>query len=147
MHFLTSVFSILPMSTAHAQTAPALAPQVTNPQTVDEALTMLNVIVKLFQEGQYLLAGAALTLVLVFIFRRFFMHKLSTKALPLISIVTGLVTGISLAILSGASPTQALLASLSGSVASSLWDAGLKYFVPEKVLHKPETPAEEKKAA
>lgn len=100
------------------------------PQDINEVVTLLGTVIKYFKEGQYLLGGAALTLILVFAFRKFVMPKMKLKAgvLPLISAVTGCLVGVSLAILAGATATQALLSVGAGPLASTLWDALIKYF-------------------
>jgi hypothetical protein len=145
IHFLMTLFLGLALSLS--MLAQAIAQTATEPQSVDEAITLLATIVKLFQEGQYLLGGAALTLVLVFVFRKFVLFKLATRSLPLVSAVTGLLAGTSIALLAGATPMQALLATLSGPLASTLWDGAIKFVVPQAALPKKPGEPHEQKAA
>lgn len=98
--------------------------------TTDQALTAFKVLTEAVQNGQYLLAAAALTLIMVVLFRKLLMPRLGLKAgvLPLVSAILGCLTGGSLAILAGANAQQATMAVLAGPLASTLWDALAKYF-------------------
>jgi hypothetical protein len=103
------------------------------PGSVGDAFTMLPTILALFKSGKSLMAAAGIVLILVYLIRQYVLPKLnlSTKALPLVAALLGLVTGPLVAIWLGGSAQEALLAALSGPVASTIWQALLKYFMPD----------------
>lgn len=100
------------------------------PETIGEATSMLQPIWDMFAQGKYLAAGAGVTLVLVFVFRKYVMGKLGlgTGILPLVSAVLGVVSGLAVSVWGGASGGEAAMAMLSGPAAGMLWDAAIKYF-------------------
>lgn len=103
------------------------------PQSIEQAAAFLPTLILLAKNGQWLLFGALLTLVLVFLIRQYVLPSFglkNPKVLPLVSALLGVLVGVGVAVLGGAKPEAALLASLSGPVASSLWGAIVKYFVP-----------------
>jgi hypothetical protein len=103
----------------------------TEPGTVGEATGMLAPIWEAIKNGKYLLAGAGVTLVLVFAFRKFLMDKLGlgTGVLPLVSAGIGILSAIASSLWLGASLPEAGMAVLAGPAAGLLWDAVIKYFV------------------
>jgi hypothetical protein len=105
-------------------------PLPVEPQDLDAALNLITLIISHAKDGKYLLAGAAATLVLVFAFRKFAMPRLKLKpgVLPLVSAITGALSGWGIAVMAGATAGQAAVALLSGPIASTLWDALVKYF-------------------
>jgi hypothetical protein len=82
------------------------------------------------KSGNFLLAGSLVTLLLVFAIRKYVFPKINIGdgALPIVSIILGMFVGSAGAIIGGATAPQALLAVLSGPLASSLWSSLLKYF-------------------
>lgn len=100
------------------------------PQEVGDVMGFLPVIIHAAQNGQWLLFGALIALVVTFIAKKYILPKLKlgNGLLPLISALVGMVGGVGLAIANGAEPLQASLAVLSGPLASTLWDALIKYF-------------------
>jgi branched-subunit amino acid transport protein AzlD len=108
--------------------------QAAEPGSVDQAVGLLPQILANISQGKYLLAGALITLVIVFIVKQYVLPKvnLSTGALPLISLVVGALSAVALGISGGATPAQAALALLSGPTASALWDIVIKFMVPKK---------------
>lgn len=117
---------------AHAEDAQL--PAITDaPQSVEQAAAFLPTLILLAKNGQWLLFGALLTLVLVFLIRQYVLPSFglkNPKLLPLVSVILGMLVGVGVAVLGGAKPEAALLASLSGPLASSLWGAVVKYFIP-----------------
>lgn len=106
------------------------------PSTIEGAVGLLPAIYAAVKSGNYLLAGASLTLVLVFVVRQYLLPKLSVSAsaLPVISIVIGILSGAAVSVVGGATLSQAALAMLSGPLASSLWSTAIKYlFDPNKL--------------
>lgn len=118
------------------------------PQSLDQVVNLLAPIVTFVKNGQYLAAGAAVTLVLVFGFKTFILPRLSLTSaiLPLLSAVLGLITGLSIAILGGANFLQAMIAMGSGPAASLLWDSVIKLILA-KPKKEEEPPVEQKPAA
>jgi hypothetical protein len=115
--------------------APALPEMIsTEPQSLDQVVSLIAPIITFVKNGQYLMAGAAVTLVLVFLFKTFILPRiaLTTQILPLLSAVLGLFAGLSISILAGATPLQAMIAMGSGPAASLLWDSILKFFLTKK---------------
>ena len=128
--FLVSIF--LPM-VAIAQATPSptsVAPIVTEPVSVDQALGMGGLLLELFKSGQYLAAAALLTLVGVFLVRKYVLPKIGLKpgVLPIVSAVLGVLSGSAVALASGAPKDAAVLALLAGPAASQMWDALIRYF-------------------
>jgi hypothetical protein len=120
---LLAIFGALFMTACAA--LPALA------QAVDpDPLSYIGVIWAAIQSGQYLAAGAGVTLILVLLIKKYLLPKLGLGSgiLPVVSIVLGIVSGVGMAIMGGAPLGAAIAAAFSGPVASSLWDALIKYF-------------------
>ena len=103
------------------------------PGSLQDVAQLLPLLLEFGKSGKWLLFGAALTMVLVFVLRQYVLPKLglTTKVLPLVSAVLGALVGVAGPLLMGADPKAALLAVLSGPVASTLWQAVFKYFMPE----------------
>lgn len=120
------IFSVLPFA--------AFAQEVSEPETIDQALGYLPLLIEAFKLGKWPVFGALATLVLVFIFRQFILPKLkifSTEILPIVSAVLGIFVGLAVALAGGAPIGGALMAVLSGPLASTLWMAVVKYFAPK----------------
>jgi hypothetical protein len=100
------------------------------PETVAGAGSMLKPIWDAIGNGSYLLAGAGITLILVFVFRKYVMDKigLGSGVLPLVSAVLGVISGLAVSVWGGANGGEAAMAMLSGPAAGMLWDAVFKYF-------------------
>lgn len=131
--FYLTTFAAIAQAAAQVP-PPSQVPVATEPSTIDDVVKMFPLIVEAFKNGQYLLIGALVTLVLVFIFRQYLLPKLkifTTNVLPLVSAVLGIIVGSSISVVGGASITEALLACLSGPLASTLWQAVAKYFMPD----------------
>jgi hypothetical protein len=112
--------------------AQTVAP-VQEPQNLDQALGFLPTVLSFFKNGQWLLLGASLTLVLVFAIKKYLLAKWNVPSgvVPFISAGLGIAVGVAGAVLGGASPQAALLAVLSGPLASAMWSSGVKYLFPQ----------------
>lgn len=108
----------------------SVAEEYVGPGNMEEALRFLPVILEALRSGNYLVAGAAVALILTFLARKYLLPKmgLGNGFLPVISALVGLIAGVGLAIVGGASADAAMLAVMSGPLASVLWDALFKYF-------------------
>lgn len=117
----------LPVMSAFAQVQP------TEPTTIEEAARFIPTLIEFALHGKWLAFGAMATLVLVFLVRQYALPKLglNTKVLPLVSALLGVLVGVGGAVAVGAEPLAALLAVLSGPLASTLYSAIVKYFLPE----------------
>lgn len=109
---------------------PVFAQAIGEPGSVEQAVGMLPILVNFAKAGNWLMFGAALSLLLTFAIKKYVLPKvgLGNGVLPLVSIVLGVVAGVGAAVLGGASVQAATLAVLSGPLASSLWDALFQYF-------------------
>lgn len=127
-----SVFSLLFLSLPSwgQDAVVSLAPKIAEPVEVQDAVGFLPAILSAVKNGQYLLGGALVTMVLVFLAKRFVLPKarLGTGVLPILSAFLGILSGVGLAIANGAPMEAAALAVLSGPLASQLWDSIVKYF-------------------
>jgi hypothetical protein len=103
-----------------------------------EYIGFAKIVVELYKDGKILGAAAGLTLILVFLFRKFLMARLKLKpgVLPLVSLLLGALAGWASAVLAGATAGQAALALLAGPVASQAWDIIVKYFFPKPEVAK-----------
>lgn len=103
------------------------------PDSVGEVVKLVPVIVGAFKSGSFLMAGAGIALIVTYIFRRAVLPKikLGSGVLPIVSALVGCFAGVSVAILGGANLLEASLAVMSGPLASVLWDAVIKYFLPK----------------
>ena len=84
--------------------------------------------------GKYVMAAAALVLLLVYLFRQYALPKLNlgSGVLPYVSLGIGVIIAIASAVTGGVPVAEAVkIALLSGPAASTLWSALLKL-----VLHK-----------
>jgi hypothetical protein len=126
--FLVATIMILPIFLFAQIAAP------TEPQTIEDAIKFLPTLIEFFKNGNYLAGGAVLTLLAVFVIKKYALPKLGLKPaiLPIVAAVLGCLIGLAVAILGGAKPAQAALAVFSGPAASLLWDAVVKFFIPEK---------------
>jgi hypothetical protein len=103
---------------------------VLEPESLEEALRFIPVILEALSSGNYLVMGAAISLVLTFLVRRFVLPKmgLGNGFLPVVAALLGMLAGVGGAILGGADMQSAVLAVMSGPLASVLWDSFFKYF-------------------
>lgn len=108
-----------------------IAPPVLAPDTLDQVVGLLPSLINAFKQGHFLLAGAVSTLIVTFVLKQYILPKLNlgTGILPLASTVIGILIGWAISVIGGATAVQAMLAVMSGPLASNLWDLGLKYFV------------------
>lgn len=119
---------------APAESAPVVdAPAVSAdpiPSDLNVVVGFIPVLMAAWKNGQWLLVGAVLSLILTFAFRKFLMPslKLGSGVLPLVSAGLGVVAGVGAAIVGGAELMPAVLAVFSGPLASTLWDSAVKYF-------------------
>lgn len=102
------------------------------PKSLQEAAQLIPTMISFAKNGQWLLFGSVLSLLLTFLFRQYGLSKLNLGAgvLPLVSGVLGIVSGVGGAVLMGSHPTAALLAVMSGPAGSWLWSALAKHFFP-----------------
>jgi|LakMenE18May11ns_1017448.scaffolds.fasta_scaffold9953450_6 hypothetical protein len=102
------------------------------PESVEQAVGLLGPIWELIAKGEYLAAGAGITLILVFAFRKYALPKLKIGpgVLPLLAAGLGIVVGVAVSLYGGAKLDEAALAVLSGPAAMALWSALIKYFLP-----------------
>lgn len=100
------------------------------PVTVGEAGSLLKPIYDAFASGSYLLGASGLTLILVFAFRKYVMNAigLGVGALPLVSAIVGVLSGLAVSVWGGATGAEAAMAMLAGPAAGMLWDSLFKYF-------------------
>ena len=104
--------------------------QITEPATVEKAVSLLPMIYEAFKSGQTLMAAALLTLVIVFVVRQYVLPKLNVSAalLPLVSLIVGALSALAISVASGATLQAAAMALMAGPLASSLWSVLIKYF-------------------
>jgi hypothetical protein len=78
----------------------------------------------------YLMVGAGANVAFVVVFRKFLMRPMGFESgiLPWLSIVSGAVIGVSIAVMAGASQEEARMAVLAGPASGYFWDSLLKYF-------------------
>lgn len=126
--------SILTMITLFLFTVLAFAQQApSEPQSIQEAVGYLAPLYGFAKAGQWPMAAACLVMVLVFAFRQYLLPKigLTTKVLPLVSALLGVLVAVAGPVFVGVSPESAAMAVVSGPMASVLWQAVFKYFLPE----------------
>lgn len=101
------------------------------PESIEQVTGMLQPILALISNGNYLAAAAGITMILVLGFRKLVMPRLGlgVGVLPLVSAVIGVLSGAMVSVYGGATLTQGALAMLAGPAAGLLWDAVIKYFV------------------
>lgn len=109
---------------------------VADPQTVDQAFSLIPLLIDAAKNSNYLLAAAFLTLILVFFIRKYLIPKWAQKEWsPLVSQFVGLLVAVALIVVGGASQQQATLALFAGPAASVFWSTVVKYFL-QKYLPK-----------
>lgn len=120
------LFSFIPAFAQVASPAPIAAPVDAN-----SAVQLFSVLANFAHNGQYLLAGAAITLIICFILNQYILPKLNLGGaiVPLVSPIIGIISGVGLALVNGASPMAAALAVLSGPAAGHIWEMIGQYFV------------------
>lgn len=135
MNRIFFLFSILFLSfPSWAQDAVvSIAPKFSEPDGFVEAVKLLPVIMNFVKNGQFLAAGGAVTLVLVYLIKRYVLPrtKLNTGVLPLVSAALGVFVGVGIALASGAGMVPAMLAVMAGPAASVFWDSLAKFFFPK----------------
>lgn len=135
-HVFLTVFLML-ISFCYA--ANALAQVIAEPISIDDSVELLPVIVVAFQNGSYLAAGAMITMILIFLLKRFGLKYLNKVLpvqvkeawIPLITLGLGAVIGPLLAIANGASVAEAILSVAAGPGAASMYSIGGKFFLPK----------------
>lgn len=107
---------------------------VAEPKDWGDVAEFFPAMIQAVKSGNWLLFGALVSLILTFAVKQFVLPKLGVGngILPILSVVLGAVAGVGGAVASGASLGAAALAVLSGPLASTLWDAIVKYFFPKK---------------
>lgn len=117
----------------YAMAQVALPTPLPEPQSLEQALGFFPTLLQFLQNGQWLLFGATVTMLGVFAIKKYLLAKWDVPrgAMPFISAGLGIFVGVSGAILGGANAQAAVLAVLSGPLASAFWSSGLKYFFPE----------------
>ncbi|SRR5574343_595885 len=91
--------------------------------------SLLGSVLKNIATGQYVMAASALVLILVYLFRKFVLPKLSlgNGVLPYITIALGALVGILSNIVAGVGPAEAAnIILISGPGAAMLWDSVFK---------------------
>ena len=111
--------------------AAATTSVVAEPGDLEQAIGMLPTIIEAAKNSNWLLFGALVSLILTFVVKKYVLPKagLGNGVLPWVSILLGLLAGVGGAVAAGAKIEAALLAVLSGPVASSLWEMIVQYFV------------------
>lgn len=111
----------------------AFAQVAGEPTTLPDAVQMIPTILAMFKAGKSLAASAGAIIVILYFVRIYVLPKanLSAKVLPLVSAILGLIGGPLVAAYMGADAKEAMLAALSGPMASTLWSALFKYILPE----------------
>lgn len=120
---------------AQAQEAPAeevAPPSESELKDFGDVAKLIPTMVTFAKNGQWLLFGSVLSLILTFLVRQLVLPKvnLKTGVLPLVSAVLGCLAGVGGAVLAGATPLAAVIAVLSGPAGSWLWSAVAKHFFP-----------------
>lgn len=108
----------------------AFAEAVLPPESVEQAIGFLPILIEAFKNSNWLAFGAGVSLILTFIAKQYVLPKLNlgNGLLPLVSAGVGVIAGVGGAVLAGSTVEAALLAVLSGPLASTIWDAVAKYF-------------------
>ena len=103
------------------------------PETLDQALGFISGLIVAAQSSNWLAFGAGCAMILTFAVKTYVLPKigLGNGVLPWVSLLLGAVTGYGGAILAGASHEAAMMALLSGPVASMLWAAIAQYIFPK----------------
>jgi hypothetical protein len=109
--------------------------QVVAPVDLSSAASFLPAILAFFKSGNYLAAGAMISLILTWAIKTYVLPKinLGTGVLPLVAAVIGVLGGVGLAVANGGTLAAASMAVLSGPLATALWEGILQYFVPSAV--------------
>lgn len=131
MKFLMAFMVLFAPLLTWAQDVVAKIPEVVaSPDSIEQALQIMPVIMELFHNGQYLAMSAGIVMILVFGIKKYLLKrlKLGNGVLPLISAGLGVAVALSLSIFMGANVQQACLAMLAGPAAGNLWDSVVKYF-------------------
>lgn len=107
---------------------------VPEPDSLEKAIGFIPTIIEAAKSSNWLLFGGLVALVLTFVVKKYVLPKvnLGTGVLPWVSIVLGLLAGVGGAVAAGAKLEAALLAVLSGPLASTIWETIVQYFVPDK---------------
>lgn len=108
--------------------------EVAEPETLEQAVGLIPLIFDAAANGHFLAMGAAITVLVTFLFKKYIIHRLGlgTGVLPIVAGVVGLISGGGLAVMNGAEPMPALLAVFSGPAAVYFYDLILKYFFPQE---------------
>lgn len=108
----------------------AWAQEIKAPEQLEDLGGYIPIIIEAFKNGQWLMFGSLIALVATFAVKKYVFPKLKLGSglLPIVSAVIGVIGGVGLAIANKAEPAEAALAVMSGPLASTLWDAILKYF-------------------
>jgi hypothetical protein len=78
----------------------------------------------------YLFVGAGANVAFIAVFRKFLMRPMGLESgvLPYVSVISGAILGVSIAVGAGASVEEARMAVLAGPASGYFWDALLRYF-------------------
>ena len=108
----------------------AWAQEALPPESIEEVVSFIPALMAAIKSSNWLAVGAIVTVILCFLIKKYLLPKigLASGVMPLVSIVVGILAGVGMAVIGGASPQAAAMAALSGPLASSLWDALIKYF-------------------
>lgn len=122
------LFSFIP---AFAQVASPSPAPIAAPVDANSAVQLFSVLANFAHNGQYLLMGGVITLILCFILNQYILPKLNLGGaiVPLISPIIGILSGVGLALANGASPLAAALAVMSGPLAGHAYESIFQYFV------------------
>lgn len=117
--------------------APVLAYAQTyaEPTDLSGAAAFLPAIIAAVKSGSWLFAGSGIALVVTFAIKKYLLPKIGAGNgwLPIVSALVGMLGGVGLAVVNGASLHAASLAVLSGPLASTLWESVVQYFFKKPV--------------
>ncbi len=104
--------------------------QVAEPQNLDQAVAYMPVLMKYIHSGSVLGISAVVVLLLSYVLKAYVIPRvgLNKGAIPVISMALGVLVGPAIAIISGASPEQAVQSLAAGPWAVFMHEAIAKYF-------------------
>lgn len=129
---LLGAYVALAVAPAMAQIAsPTPAPIIAEPVDANSLAGLMAVLLNFAHNGQYLLAGGVITLIICFALNQYILPKLNLGGaiVPLVSPFIGVISGVGLALANGGKPLAAALAVMSGPLAGHLYEAIAQYFV------------------
>lgn len=105
------------------------------PTDPNSAVTLVQAILSLFHNGQYLAMGGGITLLVCFGVNQYVLPKmgLGSALVPWIGTVVGLLSGAGIALMSGATLQQSMMALLAGPMATHLYEMIFQWFIAKEL--------------